>query len=127
MAMLFDAALAFALTLPGVEEGLHYGLPAARVRGKGFLFRTREPGSFGISATHEEVAHLKESDPAQFWQSPHWEGWPGILVREDAADRDWVEAIVERAWDRRASRAQRAARAAGPPPRIEAESAAGPA
>jgi hypothetical protein len=108
MAMTFDEAVAFALTLPGAELLTSYGKPAVKVRGKGFLGTGREPGSFGVSATLDEVEMLKETDPDCFWQSKHYEGWGAILVREAAADPDRVRALIERAWWARASKAQRA-------------------
>ena len=111
MAMRWDEAVAFALALPGVELAPHYGVPAPKVRGKAFCFRSREPGSFAVAVTLDEVEMLIATDPATFWQSPHWEGWAGILVREDAADPECVTALVERAWERRASKGQKAERA----------------
>jgi len=111
MGISWDAVVAFALTLPGVELSPHYGTPAPKVRGKAFAYRSREPGSFAIAATLDEVDLLKEMDPATFWQSPHFEGWPAILVREDAADAERIEALIERAWERRASKTQREERA----------------
>ncbi len=112
MAMTWDEAVAFALTLPGAELSTSYGMAGVKVRGKGILGVGREPGSFGVRATLEEVEMLKETDPATFWQSPHYEGWPTVLVREDAADPERIEALIERAWWARASKAQRAARQA---------------
>ena len=104
-------ACAFALTLPGVEMSPHYGTPSPKVRGKAFVYRSHEPGSFAISAPLDEIEMLKETDPAVFWQSPHYEGWAAVLVREVAvADRERIEALIERAWWARASRAQRAER-----------------
>ena len=107
MPISFDEALAFALTLPGVAIAPHYGTPAAKVRGKAFVMRSREPGSFGVAATLDEVELLRETEPAAFWQSPHYVGWGVILVREDEADAERVRTIVERAWSARASKAQR--------------------
>lgn len=111
MAFSWEEAKAFALTLPGVELAPHYGTPSPKVRGKAFAYRSQEAGSFGIAASLDEVEMLKETDPATFWQSPHYEGWPAILVREDAADdRGRVAALIERAWAARASKAQRVER-----------------
>ena len=109
MAMRFEEAVAFALTLPGAELLTSYGKPAVKVRGKGFLHTGREPGSFGVSVTLDEVEMLKETDPDCFWQSKHYEGWGAILVREAAADPERVQALIQRAWWARASKAQRAA------------------
>ena len=110
MAMTWDEAVAFALTLPGTELASSYGMAAVKVRGKYVIGSGRERGSFGVRATLDEVEMLKETDPDCFWQSPHYEGWPAILVREAAADPERIEALIERAWAARASKAQRAER-----------------
>ena len=120
MAYTWEDAIAFALRLPGTELSPHYGTPSPKVRGKAFAYRTREPGSFAIAAPLDTVEMLIDTDPAVFWQSPHFQGWPAILVREDAVhDRDRIETLIVRAWAARASRAQRAEH--------EARGAAGPA
>ena len=110
MAMTWEEATAFALTLPGAELASSYGRPAVKVRGKGIMGRGRESGSFGLRATLDEVQILKETDPATFWQSPHYEGWAAVLVREEAADPERIEALIERAWASRASKALRTRR-----------------
>ncbi len=110
MAMTWEEATAFALTLPGAELASSYGRPAVKVRGKSFMGVGREAGSFGVRATLDEVELLKESDPACFWQSAHYEGWPTVLVREAAADPERIEALIERAWASRASKALRTRR-----------------
>ena len=111
MAYTWEEAKTFALTLPGVELSPHYGTPSPKVRGKAFAYRSHEPGSFGIAVPLDEIEMLKETDPGTFWQSPHYEGWPAVLVREAAADdRVRIEALIERAWAARASKAQRAER-----------------
>ena len=49
---------------------------------------------------------LKETDPETFWQTPHYEGWPAVLVRYDSADPDRVRAMIERSRDWTAAKAQ---------------------
>ncbi len=103
----WDAVVAFGLTLPGAELGTSYGTPALKVRGKTFASHSREAGSFHVMSPHEEKALLIETDPGTFWQTPHYQNWPGLLVRYASADPDRVTAVVERAWWDRASKAQR--------------------
>ena len=111
MPISFDAALAFAQTLPGAEIASYYRHPAAKVRGKAFVMRSHEAGSFGIAATLGEVDLLIATEPDAFWQSPHYAGYPIILVREDAADAERVAMLIERAWATRAGKALVATRA----------------
>ncbi|WP_294089188.1 MmcQ/YjbR family DNA-binding protein [Sphingomonas sp.] len=104
--MNWDAALAFALSLPDVVEGVHYGKPAAKLatNGRAFLGLGREPDrAFVLHLDLETVALLVETAPDSFYQTPHYEGWPAVLVRHDAPDEDRVRALIERARDQAAA------------------------
>lgn len=91
---------AFALTLPNTELSTSYRQPAIKVDGKTFVSTGHEPGSFHVRATPDEKAVLIDTDPATFWQTPHYEGWPGLLVRYASADADRVRLVIRRAcWD----------------------------
>jgi hypothetical protein len=46
----------------------------------------------------DTVDMLKETDPETYWQTPHYEGWPSVLVRYDSADPERVFAMIERAY-----------------------------
>ncbi|WP_419808432.1 MmcQ/YjbR family DNA-binding protein [Sphingomonas sp.] len=103
------AVEAFALTLPGTEASTSYRQPAVKVDGKAFVSTGSEPGSFHVRSPHEEKAVLMETDPATFWQTPHYADWPGLLVRHDGPDPDRVRLVVVRAWWDRAKPATRRA------------------
>jgi len=97
--MTFDEAIAFALTLPDTERGTSYGKPAARVasNGRAFLFPSHEADtSFGVAIDLDTIELLKETDPETFWQSPHYVGWEGVLIRYDGKDEDRVREIIAR-------------------------------
>ncbi len=94
----WDEAAAFALTLPHTQLSTSYGRPAVKVDGKTFISTGREPDSFHVRTPHDDKAVLLETDPDTFWQTPHYEGWPGLLVRYAAADPDRVRLVVTRAW-----------------------------
>lgn len=102
----WDDLVAFALTLPDTVIGLHYGKPAVKVasNGRAFLSGSREPGSFVLQIDHDTKEMLIATDPATFWQTPHYEGWPGLLVRHDSADPERVRDMVARARDQAAAR-----------------------
>jgi hypothetical protein len=104
-------AVAFALTLPDTELSTSYGKPAVKVasNGRAFLYTCHEQEtSFGVGIDLDTVEILKETDPGTFWQSPHYEGWPAVLIRFGTADPDRVRSVIERSreWT-----------AAKPPPR----------
>src|SRR3546814_2151020 len=79
----WDEVVAFACALPDVEMAPFYGTPCPKVNGKAFVSPGREEGSFHVMAPHEEKELLLETDPGSFWQTPHYEGWPGLLVRSE--------------------------------------------
>jgi hypothetical protein len=96
----FDEAVAFALTLPGTELSTSYGKPAVKVNGRAFLYTGHEQASsFGVAIDMDSVEILKETDPETFWQSPHYEGWPAVLIRFDSPDPDRVRSVIERSRD----------------------------
>lgn len=104
----WDEVVAFALALPDTELSTSYGRPAVKVRGKAFVYPGREAGSFAVSTPLGEKDVLMETDPDTFWETPHYRGWPAVLVRFGSADRERIENVIRRAWWDRASKAQRA-------------------
>jgi hypothetical protein len=100
--MTFDEAVAFALTLPGTELSTSYGKPAVKIAssGRAFLFPSHEPDtSFGVAVDLDTIELLKETDPETFWQSPHYVGWEGVLIRYDSPDEERLREVIERARD----------------------------
>ena len=100
--MTFDEALDFALTLPDTELGTSYGKPAVKVasNGRAFLYPSHEADtSFGVAIDLDTIEILKETDPDTFWQSPHYIGWEGVLIRYDSKDEDRVRDVIARSRD----------------------------
>jgi len=98
----FDEAIAFALTLPGTELSTSYGKPAVKVaaNGRAFLFPSHEPDtSFGVAIDLDTIEILKATEPETYWQTPHYEGWEGVLIRYDGKDQDRVRETIARARD----------------------------
>lgn len=52
----------------------------------------------------DTVDMLRETDPDSYWQTPHYEGWPAVLVRYDSADPERVLAMIERAHEQAIAR-----------------------
>ncbi|MFL6727846.1 MAG: hypothetical protein ACJ8FS_15225 [Sphingomicrobium sp.] len=100
--MTWEEAVAYALTLPDTELSSSYGKPAVKLisNGRAFLFRSHEPDtSFGVSIDLDTIEILKETDPDTFWQSPHYIGWEGVLIRYDSKDEERVRDVIERSRD----------------------------
>jgi hypothetical protein len=100
--MTFDEAVSFALTLPDTELGTSYGKPAVKVasNGRTLLFPSHEADtSFGIAIDLDTIELLKETDPETFWQTPHYAGWEGVLVRYESKDDERVLEMIGRSRD----------------------------
>ena len=113
--MTFDEAVAFALTLPDTELGTTYGQPAVKVasNGRAFLNSGHEVDtSFVLALDRDTVELLKETDPATFWQTPHYVGWEAVLVRYDSPDPGRVRETIARARDWAAAKPKSRARKA---------------
>ncbi len=100
---------AFALSLPDAELSTSYGKPAVKLRGKAFLFPSREADSFAVMSPLDEKELLMETEPDTFWETPHYSGYPAVLIRYDSRSRERIEMVISRAWWDRASKAQREA------------------
>ena len=99
--MTFDEAVAYALTLPDTVLSTSYGRPAVKIvsNGRAFLFTGHEEQtSFGIAIDLDTKEMLMETDPDTFWQTPHYDGWPAVLVRYASADPDRVRLVIRRRW-----------------------------
>jgi hypothetical protein len=106
MSLDWNSVTSFALGLPDTELSTSYGKPAIKVsaNGRAFINGGREEGSFVLAIDHDTKEMLIETDPETFWQTPHYEGWPGLLVRYDSADPERVLAMIERSRDWTAAR-----------------------
>ena len=100
----------YALGLPGAEDSAMHGGRCVRVRGHWIVNVNQDPGALALALDRETVAFLMETEPQTYFQTPHFEGWPAVLVRFAAADDARLREQIDKAWARRATRAQRRAR-----------------
>jgi hypothetical protein len=97
--MTWEEAVAFALSLPDTELSTSYGKPAVKVQsnGRAFLYPSHEADtSFGVGIDLDTVEMLKATEPDTYWQTPHYEGWPAVLVRYNAEDEERVRDVIHR-------------------------------
>jgi hypothetical protein len=88
-----------ARAFPGVEESTSYGRPALKVRGKLFAWMSpSEEGALVVRVDPEEKELLLETHPEAYFTTPHYAGYPMLLVRFEHVDRVELEARVEDAW-----------------------------
>jgi hypothetical protein len=99
---------------PGVEEGTSYGTPSMKVRGK-FMCRLRtNPDALVVRVIDlADRDALLKGEPDVFFITPHYEGYPAVLVRLDAVGRELLAELIEDAWRIQASKRAIAAFDAG--------------
>ena len=91
-----------ALSLPETEERPSYGTPGFRVKDRLFA-RLREPGVLVLRVADEgEKDFLLRAEPDKFFTTPHYDGYPSVLVRLGAVDRDELRELLTDAWRVRA-------------------------
>jgi hypothetical protein len=99
----WDDVVALGTRFPGVQVGTSFGTPALRVRDR-FLCRLRpEPDALvlRVSDMGEREALLQGQADA-FFTTPHYDGYPFVLVRLDAVDPAELGELLEEAWRIRA-------------------------
>jgi len=73
------------LTLPGVEEGVAWGSPALKLKGKWIsvipTHKSAEPDSLAVRVDFERREELLAEAPDVFYVKPHYVGYPVVLVR----------------------------------------------
>jgi hypothetical protein len=89
------------VALRGVEPSTSYGRPALKVRGKLIACTGRSDDHFVLMLELERVAFLLKMEPGLFFQTPHYAGWPAVLVRYAALPADELPALLREAWERR--------------------------
>jgi hypothetical protein len=95
--MTWDEAVALALAQDGAMLSTSYNQPAVKVNGHFVLGVGHEPDtSFVLRLDIGLVEMLVETYPATFWQTPHYIGWPAVLVRYDGPDDDLVRDMIVR-------------------------------
>jgi hypothetical protein len=89
-----------ALSLPETIEKPWYGSPGFRVKDKGFL-RIRSEAEGGLVvfvADLGEKEALLASDPDVFFTTPHYDGYPTVLVDLPAIDVDELTELIVESW-----------------------------
>jgi hypothetical protein len=106
-----------ALALPETREEFRRGLASWRVRDKGFVWerplRQSDLRALGeeappgpILGAHVEHLIAKEAliadNPAVFFTTPHFDGYPAVLVQLEQIALDELEELIVEAWLTRA-------------------------
>jgi hypothetical protein len=113
----WDDVRRIALALPQTSEQLSHGHASWRVHDKGFVWerplRRSDIQALGHDAPDgpilgARVEHLvaKEAlladDPEVFFTTPHFDGFPAVLVQLERIDLEVLEEVIVEAWLARA-------------------------
>jgi hypothetical protein len=97
----WDTVREIAGSFPGAEESTTYGQPAFKVGGKLFAWispdRTAQ-GALALRVDPDEKPLLIDAFPDRYFQTPHYDGHPTLLVRMDHIDRGELRDRIEDAW-----------------------------
>src|SRR3954447_9105727 len=94
----WDDVVSIGTGFPGVEVTTSYGTPALKVRGK-FMCRLRsDPDALVLRCDLGEKEALLEGEPEALFTTPHYDGYPAVLVRLEAVDPVELAELIEEAW-----------------------------
>ena len=85
------------LELEDVAVGTTYGSPALRVHGRPFV-SVKEDDLMVLHCPLEVKEMLMEIAPDIYFQTDHFKGWPGLLVRLDVINDEELSLRIEDAW-----------------------------
>ena len=98
-----DDARRIALSLPETTERPSYGTPGFRVKDRLFARMHDLPDTLVVwVADMDEKEALLASSPDVFFETPHYDGYPMVLVHLDAIDLDELTEVITDSWRARA-------------------------
>lgn len=83
--------------LPEVEESTWFGTPSLKVRGKGFA-RVKDADTVVVMVALDEKEMLLDAAPDLYFETPHYRGWPAMLVRIRAISDEELAHRLRAAW-----------------------------
>jgi hypothetical protein len=95
----WDDVLQIGARFPEVEPGTSFGNPALKVRGKGMCRMRSNPDALVVRVLDvEDQLALVRGEPDVYFTTPHYDGWPYVLVRLDAVGPTELAELIEDAW-----------------------------
>jgi hypothetical protein len=95
----WEDVVAIGTRYPEVAEGSSYGTPALRVKDK-FICRMRTgPDALVVRVVDVgDQQALLQGNPDVYFTTPHYDGYPYVLVRLEAVDPQELAELIEDAW-----------------------------
>lgn len=102
--MTWDEVCRFVATLPGAEVDPQGENPAIRVRGRVMARLRRDGESMMVKTDPGEREALLAEQPETFFTTPHYDGFPGVLVHLAGVSPRQLRELLTEAWRQRASK-----------------------
>ena len=100
-----EDARRIALSLPETTERPSYGTPGFRVRDRLFARVHDLPATLVVwVGDMDEKEALLASAPDRFFETPHYDGYPMVLVHLEAIELDELTEVITDSWRARAPR-----------------------
>jgi hypothetical protein len=91
--------VAIGLRFPEVEETTWFGTPSLKVKGKGMCRLRSGPDALVVRVIDlGDREALLRGNPDVYFTTPHYDGYPYVLVRLEAVDPTELAELVEDAW-----------------------------
>ena len=95
----WDDVRKLALALPGAEESTTYRKPAFKVAGRNFAWESPHvSGVLALNCDPGERPLMIQGNPEMFFATPHYDGYPIVLVRLKTADARELAERIEESW-----------------------------
>jgi hypothetical protein len=91
----WEDLVALARELPEFEESTSYGRKALKVRGKMFAALRTDPDAIVVRCDGEEKPLLLDARSDILFETPHYHGWPYMLISLDATREDVREFLFD--------------------------------
>ena len=99
----WDDVVEMGRRFPDVEVATSFGTPALKVRGKMMCRLRTNPDALVLRVIDlGDREALLQGQPDAFFSTPHYDGYPYVLVRLDVADPVELAELIEDAWRLRA-------------------------
>ena len=85
--------------LPEVEESTWFGTPSLKVRKRSFV-RLKEEDVAVVLVDLDEKEALLRAEPDVFFTTPHYDGYPAMLVRLSAISDEELREVLTESWRR---------------------------
>jgi hypothetical protein len=97
----WDTVREIAGAFPGAEESTTYGQPAFKVGGKLFAWISPDraaEGALALRVDPDEKPLFIENFPDRYFQTPHYDGHPIVLVHMEKIGKKELHERIEDSW-----------------------------